>query len=218
LFAEERHRIMRLLSQGTLTRLDQLYTQVYRDNYGILVAFHRDQLEVPQELQVAAEIALTHRASTTLQAIDRETSDYPPTNPQLCYSYMSELEAIATEADHLHCALKSPQIKQMLEQLVLRSLWYLLQSANSDTIESDMLWLNRLLTVAERLHVHLSLDRAQEVYFNGLHRLVLPQFQRWQTSDDPTPKPNWSLGQIRQFLQLGQRLAIDVQTWLEACP
>lgn len=217
LFAEERHRIMRLLSQGTLTRLDQLYTQVYRDNYGILVAFHRDQLEVPQELQVAAEIALTHRASTTLQAIDRETSDYPPTNPQLCYSYLNELEAIATEADHLHCALKSPQIRQMLEQLVLRSLWYLLQSANPESAESDMLWLNRLLTIAERLHVHLSLDRAQEVYFSGLHRLVLPQLQQWQTPI-ATNKPTWSLGQIRQFLQLGQRLAIDVQVWLEACP
>jgi alpha-amylase/alpha-mannosidase (GH57 family) len=35
LFAEERHRIMKLLSQETLTRLDQLYTQVYRDNYGV---------------------------------------------------------------------------------------------------------------------------------------------------------------------------------------
>ncbi len=34
LFAEERHRIMRLLIQETLTRLDQLYTQTYRENYG----------------------------------------------------------------------------------------------------------------------------------------------------------------------------------------
>ncbi|NJL87648.1 MAG: DUF3536 domain-containing protein, partial [Leptolyngbyaceae cyanobacterium SM1_1_3] len=62
LFAEERHRIMQLLSQETLERLDQLYTQVYRDNYGILMAFHRDRLPVPQELQVAAEVALSNRA------------------------------------------------------------------------------------------------------------------------------------------------------------
>ena len=61
LFAEERHRIMRLLSQETLTRLDQLYTQTYRENYGVIMAFHRDGLTVPQELQVAAEIALGYR-------------------------------------------------------------------------------------------------------------------------------------------------------------
>ncbi|NET36475.1 MAG: DUF3536 domain-containing protein [Cyanothece sp. SIO1E1] len=75
LFAEERHRIMRLLSNETLTRLDQLYTQVYRDNYGILMAFQRDHLEVPQELRVAAEIALSHRALVSIRALERETSD-----------------------------------------------------------------------------------------------------------------------------------------------
>ena len=39
IFPEERHRIMRLLSQDTLLRLDQLYSQVYRDNYGIFAGF-----------------------------------------------------------------------------------------------------------------------------------------------------------------------------------
>jgi alpha-amylase/alpha-mannosidase (GH57 family) len=63
LFAEERHRIMQLLSRDTLQRLDQLYNQVYRNNHGLLKAFHRDGLAVPQELQVAAEVAIRHRAS-----------------------------------------------------------------------------------------------------------------------------------------------------------
>jgi len=70
LFAEERHRIMRLLSQETLTRLDQLYTQAYRDNYGVLMAFHRDELAVPQELQVAAGNALGDRCMTTLRSLE----------------------------------------------------------------------------------------------------------------------------------------------------
>ena len=39
LFAEERQRIMGLLSQETLNRLDSLYTQVYRDHYSIMMAF-----------------------------------------------------------------------------------------------------------------------------------------------------------------------------------
>jgi alpha-amylase/alpha-mannosidase (GH57 family) len=80
LFAEERHRIMRLLSQDTLLRLDQLYSQVYRDNYGVLRAFHRDGLPVPQELQVAADIALSQRTLEVLQSLEQETSD-PDGNP-----------------------------------------------------------------------------------------------------------------------------------------
>lgn len=218
LFAEERHKIMRLLSQETLTRLDQLYSQVYRDNYGVLVAFHRDELDVPQELQVAAEIAISHRATVALQALDRESSDFPPTNPQLCLSYLSELEAVAAEADHLRCQLKLPQIQQTLERMILRSLWHLLHSFNPETAEADIQWIERLLTLSERLHLHLAMDRAQEVYFKGLHRQVLPQLaqQSMPPHECPAPiaKPEWSLIQIRQFLKLGQRLAIDVQSWL----
>jgi alpha-amylase/alpha-mannosidase (GH57 family) len=212
LFAEERHKIMRLLSRETLTRLDQLYTQVYRDNYGVLAAFHRDELDVPQELQVAAEIAISHRAIVALQALDRETSDFPPTNPQLCLSHLAELEAIAAEAEHLRCQLKPVQIKQTLERLILRSLWHLLHNFNPKTAEADMQWLERLLELPNRLHLHLSTDRAQEIYFRGLHQRVLPQLHLWQQGSTET---NWSLSQIRQFLKLGPRLAIDVQSWLE---
>jgi alpha-amylase/alpha-mannosidase (GH57 family) len=113
LFAEERHRIMGLLSQETLTRLDQLYTQVYRDNYGVLMAFHRDELPVPQELQVAAEIALSNRALTEIGALDSALSD-----PQRVWSHLGELEAIATEANHMRCQLKIPEGKPTLEKLI----------------------------------------------------------------------------------------------------
>ena len=125
LFAEERHRIMQLLTQETLTRLDQLYTQVYRDNYGVLMAFHRDELPVPRELQVAAEIALSHRLLLALRSLEQETSD---TSDRLdaSLSYLLELEAIATEANHLHCNLTALEAKQILERLIRRSLWQLL--------------------------------------------------------------------------------------------
>jgi alpha-amylase/alpha-mannosidase (GH57 family) len=217
LFAEERHRIMRLLSQETLTRLDQLYTQVYRDNYGVLMAFHRDELEVPQELQVAAEIAISHRAITSLQALERETSDFPPSNPHLCFSHMAELEAIATEANHLHCQLKPPQIKQTLERLVLRSLWHLLHDFNSETLTADIQWVERLIDLGNALHLDLSLDRAQELYYKSLHGQILPQLvERYSDPQKPSQiilEQQCSL-HLRQLLQLGQKLAIDVTPWL----
>jgi alpha-amylase/alpha-mannosidase (GH57 family) len=215
LFAEERHRIMRLLSRETLTRLDQLYTQVYRDNYGVLAAFHRDELDVPQELQVAAEIAISHRALVALQALDRETSDFPPANPPLCQSHMAELEALAAEADHLRCQLKPPQIKQSLERLILRALWHLLHNFNPVTAETDLQWIDRLLTLADRLHLALALDRVQEIYYKGLHRQVLPQLRASQSSPSQSSQQTaWSRTQIQQFLRLGQRLSVDVHLWL----
>ncbi len=170
LFAEERHRLMNLLSQETLTRLDQLYTQVYRDNYGVLMAFHRDQLEVPQELQVAAEIAITQRAIAALQSLEREASDFPPSNPQLCLSYLTDLEAIAIEAHQLHCQLKLPQIPATLERLIVRWLWNLLNSPNPQTVEADALWIQRLVDLGKQLHLHLRLDEAQELYYKHLHQ------------------------------------------------
>jgi alpha-amylase/alpha-mannosidase (GH57 family) len=168
LFAEERHRMMHLLSQDTLTRLDQLYTQVYRDNYGVLMAFHRDELEVPQELQVAAEIAITQRSLSALQSLERECSDFPPVNPQMCLNYLADLEAIAVEARQLRCQLKLPQIAEILERLIVRSLWNLLNSPNAETLEADVLWIKRLVGLGNQLHLHLRLDEAQELYYQHL--------------------------------------------------
>ncbi len=227
LFAEDRHRIMRLLSQETLTRLDQLYSQVYRDNYGVLMAFQRDSLEVPHELQVAAEVALGHRVITSLQALERETSDFPPVHPQLCTSYLAELEAIATEANHLHCQIRQPQIKQTLERLILRSLWHLLHNIDPTTLETDVCWIARLIAVGHHLHLPLQLDRAQELYFRSLHHQILPQhflphFQchiesslqhkNAKTSQNPL---SLSIANLHHLLNLGQILQVDVAVWLD---
>src|SRR4028118_457867 len=122
LFAEERHRIMQLLSQENLTRLDQLYTQVYRENYGVMMAFHRDELPVPVELQVAAEVALGHRCVTAAKALEQETE-----NPE---ALLAEIEAIATESGHLRCQLNVPEVKQILENLAWRSLDALRQAGS----------------------------------------------------------------------------------------
>jgi alpha-amylase/alpha-mannosidase (GH57 family) len=235
LFAEERHRIMRLLSQETLTRLDQLYTQVYRDNYGILMAFHRDELDVPQELQVAAEIAISHRAITCLRSLEREASDLPLSNPSLCQTQLVELEAIASEAKHLHCQLKTLEIKQILERLVWRLLWALLTRTSPETTEADMQLIDRLLKLAEKFHLHLSLDRAQELFFKTLHELIVPQLAITQqpataplltgssngsnghsSGTAPIEPSQWTPAQLRQLLLLGQRLTIDVDYWLRA--
>ncbi|MBD2542170.1 DUF3536 domain-containing protein [Coleofasciculus sp. FACHB-SPT36] len=200
LFAEERHRIMRLLSQKTLTRLDQLYTQVYRDNYGILMAFQRDELPVPQELQVAAEVAISNRARMSLRALEQENGE-----PQQGLNQLAELEAIAKEANQLRCQLNIPDAKQTLEQLILRSLWKLLHDSNPATLEADIQRLERMISVGNQLHLGLSLHRPQELYFSCLHSQIVPLLES---------ETNGNSSQLRQLLLLGQKLAVDVSPWL----
>jgi alpha-amylase/alpha-mannosidase (GH57 family) len=215
LFAEERHRIMRLLSQETLTRLDQLYTQVYRDNYGVLMAFHRDELSVPQELQVAAEMALGHRCQMSLRSLEQEIGE-----SEFSLHHLAELEATATEAEHLRCRLNIPEGKQTLEQLLTRLLWQLLHDSNPVTAEADIHRLERLIDVGYQLNLGLSLARAQELYFSCLHQIVPWCLQAIQTQRgeengmDNSTVTNWNVAQLRHLLKLGQKLGVDVSTLL----
>jgi alpha-amylase/alpha-mannosidase (GH57 family) len=224
LFAEERQRIMGRLSHETLTRLDQLYGQVYRDNYGILLAFHRDELPVPQELQVAAEIALSHRCLTSVRAMEQEISD-----PQLGLGHLAELEAIATEANHLRAKLNIPEVKPTLERLILRSLWQLLQEPNLNTLASDIHRIERLIDLGNQLQLGLSLDRCQELYFNCLQTRIIPQCklviqsqlisENNDASDAELPSKNdWDTTGLRQLLHLGEKLTVDVSPWLSQLP
>ncbi|KAB8335623.1 DUF3536 domain-containing protein [Scytonema tolypothrichoides VB-61278] len=201
LFAEERHRLMHLLSQETLSRLDQLYTQAYRDNYGVLMAFHRDEVPAPRELQVAAEIALGSRCMINLRSLEQDIAE-----PLSSWNHIVELEAIATETKHLHCHLNIPEGKQMLEQLILRSLWQLLHDPNG-TFDADLQRLERLIDVANQLNLGISLERSQELYFSCLHSLIVPLFMAKTTQSQDT-------AQCRQLLKLGQKLRVDVSTWL----
>ncbi|HIK03997.1 MAG TPA: DUF3536 domain-containing protein [Trichormus sp. M33_DOE_039] len=194
LFAEERHRIMRLLSQETLIRLDQLYTQAYRDNYGVLVAFHRDELTVPQELQVAAEIALGYRCMNILRSLEQDI-----TEPGLVWNHTVELEAIATEAKHLRCSLNIPEGKQILEQLILRLLWRLLHDSNG-SFTTDIECLERLIDVAYQLNIGISLHQSQELYFSCLYSQIMPLCL---TSPEDS-------NQCQNLLKLGQKLMVDV--------
>ena len=207
LFAEERHRLMRLLNQETLTRLNQLYTQVYRDNYGVLMAFYRDGLLVPPELQVAAEVALGHRCLSLVRSLEQDLGS------QLSWNHLAELEAIATEAAHLRCEINVPEAKQILEQLILRLLWQLLHDPNPATLETDVRMLERLINVGHQVGFSLCLDRAQELFFGCVHQIIPSQAlveENGNVNPTKTEPSDSDTAQALQLLKLSQKLAVDV--------
>lgn len=174
LFSEERQHIMQLLSQNTLHQLNQLYTQIYRENYGVLMAFHREHMDVPRELQVAAEITLSHRAIDVLRRLEQDLSDIDENIVAISTGYLGELEGIAIEANHLHCHLTIPTATPLLEGLILQALRQTLQSEPNATRLDCILTVNplaiqgikRLIDLGINLGLNLNLERAQEVYYN----------------------------------------------------
>ncbi len=210
---------MGLLSQETLNRLDQLYSQVYRDNYSIMMAFRRDNLPVPQELQVAAEVALGHRLLTSVQALEAESS-----NGKLSVSHLAELEALANEVGNQQCGSRSLEVKEALERLIVRSLRQILYENDHGNVEEDIYSLERIIDSGNQLNLGLSLIPAQEIYFQSLEHQIIPlclgciqrrnHTQVEANAGDTALETTWELTQIRKLLQLGKKLAIDVDQWL----
>ncbi|MEM9265992.1 MAG: DUF3536 domain-containing protein [Cyanobacteria bacterium P01_F01_bin.13] len=178
LFSEERQHIMQLLSQNTLHQLNQLYTQIYRENYGVLMAFHREHMDVPRELQVAAEITLSHRAINVLRQLEQDLSDIDENILAISTGYLGELEGIAIEANHLRCHLTLPTAATLLEGLILQALRQILRSEPEFTHLDCILsvnplaiqGINRLITLGANLGLNLNLERSQEVYYSYIQQ------------------------------------------------
>lgn len=162
---------MGVLARETLTRLDQLYTQVYRDNYGILMGFQRDGLSVPQELQVAAAVALTHRAISHLRSLEQDLSDLSDLPLADLQNHLAELMAIAREARLLGCHLSLQEQQRLLEQQISTGLRYLAHHLDSDTLSQLSPLLQDLITIGDALGLNLNLDRAQEQLYTLMGEL-----------------------------------------------
>ena len=169
---------------------------------------------------MAADIALSQRCLETVRALDRELEDAGD-DSTWGQGHLAELEAIATEAGHLHCQLKVPEAKEILERLILRSLWHLLHEEDAVRGAAQAQCIERAIAAAEGLQLEVCLDLPQELYFAWLHGRV----GNWsidletaamesQSQPVPSPEMNWSSPQLLHLLQLGQSLKVDVSPWL----
>ncbi len=212
LFAEDRHRLLAMLSQETLTRLDQLYTQVYRDNYSLLMAYRQDGFEGPQEVLMAAQVALAHRATQTIQALTAPSAEElsaPNYRAQLM-----ELAAIATETEHLDCRLNLEASVPQLDKVLHQWLQQVLYAENSPLLQNFI----DLLSVTRRLQIPIQGDRLQEQYAQFLREQWVPRLMPSvleTTADLPlSAEACVTSARVGSFLKLGQILAIEMRPWL----
>ena len=165
IFGQERQHIIGLLAQNTLTQLDQLYSQVYRENYGVIMAFRRDHLPVPQELQVAAAITLGQRVMSLLRRLELETSNPLADSPPNGMVYIHELYSLTQEVHQVGVQLDIPEGRQIVERLLLTWLEELLTRLPEPLVPKGVQRWQKLFQLAEWLHLRPSLDRLQERYF-----------------------------------------------------
>ncbi len=220
LFPDERRRMMGLLTQTTLNHLDQLYTQVYRNNYGVLMAFQQDNLPVPQPLLMAAQVALSHRALQALKGLEQDLSD-TAADEKLGSRNFLEVDAIATEVNHLGCTLTLGDAQTSLEDLILRRLWQLLHDQELEQLQERVQTLIRLLTVGQQLDLSLNLNKAQELYFHHSQTQLVAQCQSCAVAKNQGMPDEYqeqgvrlSKADLRLLLKLGQKLAVSVEPYM----
>ncbi|AFZ47110.1 glycoside hydrolase family 57 [Cyanobacterium stanieri PCC 7202] len=196
IFGEERLIIRDRLMETTKKHLDQLYTQVYRDNYSILLAYYRDDVPVPQELQVAAQVAISYRCTQVIQELATKC-------PVSCNveGYLMELEAIALEADHLNCKLEVPEAKVTLEKLMGDFLSQILDGTSIHTIEHDIDTIKSIIDIGKLLKIDLCLNRAQEQLYFFVHQKSIESIIEQEVSMPHSPK-------LRSLFKLGEYLSV----------
>ncbi len=200
LCTEDRDRLMRLLVQDTTARLDLLYDRAYRDNCGIMTRFYRDALPVPRELQVAAEIALGQRVLSLVQRFAADLENWDASAIEAGPGTLTELEAMAAEAQRLHCQLESSDITPLVEIAINHLLERAIIAVETDQLASLRAVVDtiaRLAALGQSLKLTLDLDPAQERLFFW-----------WQTIMDDAPPPDRLLSPLAD---LGNVLSVRLR-------
>ncbi|EDX87832.1 glycosyl hydrolase, family 57 [Synechococcus sp. PCC 7335] len=209
---EERQQIMQQLNQETLQRLDKLYEQVYRENYSVLMAFHRDCIAVPQSLQVAADITLSQRALAVIRTLEQDITEPNGDLLKITVGRVAELEGIAIEAHHFCTRLKIPDAKPVLERLIYQGLSQTLQVANLEQyieLEAAIEGIERLIKLGQKLDLGLALYRVQELYYDYLN-----QYESDVIATNQPASTHQTSSHRTLLVRLGWALALDTNAVL----
>ena len=195
LMTRDRHEIMRMLTQTTLGQLNRFYRQIYRDNYRVLLAFRRDGLQVPMELQVAANMTLNQRLSTIIQTFESDLSMSTHT--------LQELRQLVVEMQELGCELQLEEIAATFNRILHQQFWQVLNASELETIAQPLPVIHQCLDIVELLGLPIDRDRVQENYLRCLGKHLAASTR----TGAAVP--------LSDLTELGERLQINVPSCLE---
>jgi alpha-amylase/alpha-mannosidase (GH57 family) len=160
---DDRQAILQNLVYTTLSHLDQVYAEVYRDNASLLASFQRNDLPAPPELQVAAQITLNQELRKTLQELESGN-----------ISVLNDLDRIVHTARSLQCTLDETYAQQVITAVVLRQIQVLQsQTRNHNSLMAVLENLRRLLACLDELKPDWHSDVIQEYFLNYLRSQVM---------------------------------------------
>jgi hypothetical protein len=129
-------------------------------------------------------------------------------------SQLTELKAIATEAEQLGCSLNLEGATASLTKLLRCWLWQALYHHDLSLMQD----FGNLLQLARRLRLSIPEDRLQELYIQFLQKRWAPRAaarDRATASVDPSERVvHPEQLDVQPFLKLGVLLAIDMGPWL----
>jgi len=112
-----------------------------------------------------------------------------------------ELEAIASEADHLNCKLEIPDAKETLEKLMGDFLTQILDGASIQTIEQDIDSIKSIIDLGKLLKIDLCLHKVQEQLYFFVHQKSIESIIEKETLIPNSPK-------LRSLFKLGEYLSV----------
>ncbi len=158
LFIEKRRDIIRKVSDDLLKRLYSTYENLYEDNARIIKALKSDGLPVPLEYKIAAEYVLSRRLN---QQVYQLTDLSDPES-------FSEILEIVNEAKENGYHLNSARAAKRLSEALQAKVELLMSTSSPDA--SIFYEISSFIALSRRLHIELTIRRAQELYFDFLEK------------------------------------------------
>ncbi|MEM3564092.1 MAG: DUF3536 domain-containing protein [Candidatus Jordarchaeaceae archaeon] len=183
LFRDEQIRILSRILEPTQKKIEDLFLQIYKNNYPIIQTLNGMGISLPQTLATVIELTLNNALRKSLEDED--------SNIEELQKLVLEMKKRSIEPDKTDIGfVASQKINKLMERL-----------AQAPQDSSLLEIIVKTLNILSVFHLELNLWKAQNIYFSVGKKLCGPMQKKAET--DPNAK-NW----LDHFNELGEFLGV----------
>lgn len=199
LFIDDRRRVLAQVSEGMLTRLEETYRQLYRDNRRLMEYLHELNVPLPHGFALAAEFLVNRTFSRVMATvIEKGQGD-------------DAVEEILQEARKWQVPLATKES----EYLVCQAIEEHLSAVLTDPLSPGATTALRLLQVAEHVNLRLNLWRAQTLFVQVCRRHLHDLLTR-RSEDAAVARQLTALRRLGEQLRFAVVEDIPLNAWESA--